>query len=105
MLIHQDHDRLMIRHLFFRQADEAGDDDDVAFFGEMGGGAVDTDRRRAPGSGEGVGFEAVAVGDVPDVDVLVGPDIGGFQEVFVDGDAALVMEVRVRHRNSMNFGF
>ncbi len=39
---------------------------------------------------DGVGDEAFAIVDVPDVDLFVFTNIGSFKQVFVDGAGALV---------------
>lgn len=105
MSIDQYHLGLMSDRLIFRQHREGGDDHDVAFFGQMGGGAVDADGPGAAGAGQGIGLEAVPVGDVPDVDMFVGQDVRSFQEVDVDRDTALIMQVGVGDRRPMDLRF
>jgi hypothetical protein len=54
---------------------------------------------------DGVGDEAFAVVDVPDVDLLVLGDVGGVQQVFVDGAGAFVVEFAVRDAGAVDLGF
>ena len=82
-----------------------GDDDDrVAAVHEAGGGPVDLHRARAALAGDRVGLEAGAVVDVDDVDLLVLEDVGGLEQVGVDGDRADVVQVAVGHRRPVDLG-
>ena len=69
---------------------------------EGGGGAGHADGARTARGGDRVGGEAGGVGDVPDVDDLAGQDVGGYEEVFVDRDAALVVHVRFGDDGAMD---
>ena len=55
---------------------EGGDDHAVADLEEAGGGAVDADGLRAARRLDRVGGDPRAVGDVPDIDLLVRQDVG-----------------------------
>ena len=73
--------------------DKGEDDDAVADVGEAGGGAVDADDAGAGGTGDDVGFEAVAIFAIGDKDLFVGKQAGGTEEVGIDGDGAVVVQV------------
>src|SRR5947208_440762 len=72
---------------------EGGDDDQVAGFGEEGGGAVGANDAGTLGAQHGIGPEASAAGHVPDVNFLERDDVGGLQEVAVEGQAPFVVHV------------
>src|SRR3989304_1069161 len=80
----------------------AEDDDAVSHGDEVGGGAVDADDARAGLALDGVGLEAGAVLDVQDVHLLEREDIGGAHKLGVDGDAALVVDVRLRNGGAVD---
>src|SRR5581483_8699054 len=71
---------------------------------EPGGRAVDADLARAAAAGDRVGLEAGAVVDVDDVHLLVLEDVGGLQQVGIDGDRAHVVQVAVGHRRTVDLG-
>ncbi len=83
---------------------EGGDDDLVAGPGQVGGGAVDLHRAGAGLAVDHVGDEAGAVVDVPDVDLLVGDQVGAGHQLGVDRDAADVVDVAVGHRRPVDLG-
>ena len=51
-----------------------------------------------------VGHEALAVVDVPDVDLLVLGHAGGVEQVFVDGAGAFVVQFAVGDRDTVDLG-
>ena len=55
-------------------------------------------------AGDRVGLEAGAVVDVDDVHLLVLADVGGLEQVGVDGDRADVVQVAVGHRRAVDLG-
>ena len=71
---------------------------------EAGGGAVDADDARAALAGDRVRLQAGAVVDVDDVDELAGQQVGGVEQVLVDGDRADVVQVGLRHRGAVDLG-
>ena len=91
--IHEHHLGPVATGLGLFEVAEGGQDHDVARGHEVGRGTVDADHTRARRADEGVGAEAVAVADVPDVDLLVLEDAGGLHQIGVDGDRTLVVEV------------
>ena len=84
---------------------EGGDDEDVAGGGPARGGAVDGNDPRSPLGADGVGGEALAVIDVPDVDLLVLADIGGVEQIFVDGAGTLVVQFGMGRGDPVKLGF
>ena len=101
-LVDVDDDRAEAARILFRVVGVGQDEDDVAGMDQAGGGAVDAAFAAAACAGEGVGGEPVAVIDVQDVDLLVLDDVGGFQELRVEGDAAHIVEVSFGDRHSVN---
>ena len=93
----------MSLRLTFGIVGKARDDDQVPGFDVVRGGTVDLDHTGASGSGDDVGFEAGAAVDIPDVDVFVDGEIGGFDKVLVDRDAALVVQVGAGDPGPVNF--
>src|SRR5213082_3377463 len=61
--------------------------------GEVGGGTVDADHSGAALPLDDVCLEPGAVGDVDDVDELTGQQIGGVEEIRVDGHRSHVVQV------------
>jgi hypothetical protein len=93
LLIHKHQLRLMGGHLVFMHLCERRNDQQVTHTGAACGRAVDRNHARATLAFDGVGDEAFAVVDVPDVDLFVLTNVGGVQQVFIDGAGALVMEL------------
>ena len=75
----------------------ADQDHDVAGVHQAGRGAVDAEHAAAALARDRVGLEPRAVGDVDDVHELAGQQVGGVEEVLVDGDRADVVQVRLGH--------
>lgn len=102
---HQKHGRTM--GLGFRLGHlRIGDDDDqIIALGEPRGGPIDPDHARARGRLDGIGGEARARVDVQHIDLLIGQDARGGQEILVDGNRPLVIEIALRHHRAMDFRF
>lgn len=81
------------------------DDDDVVRLHLAGSGAVQADAARAAFALDDVGLEALAVVVVHDGHLLAGNHVGSVQQVFVDGDAAHVVEVGLGDAGAMDFRF
>src|SRR5215469_3476130 len=81
----------------------AADDDAVTGLGAVRRGAVDGDDARARFGPHGIGGEALAVGDVVDLDLLVVEHAGGLQQLAVDGAGAFVIELRMSHAGTVEF--
>ena len=89
---------------FVGEETEGHDGDTVAFFAEVGDGAVQDNRAAAAWGGDGVGLEAVAVCLVANEDFLEWRDARGFEEFLVDRHAALVVHIRVGDDRAVDFG-
>ena len=72
------------------------DDQQITGRSTAGGRTVDRNNARTALTADGIGREALAIVDVPDVDLLVFADIGRIEEVFVDGARALIVQFRMR---------
>ena len=94
----------MILGAFVRKEAERHNRDAVAFFSEVGDGAVQDNRAAAARGGDGVGLEAVAVRLVANEDFLEWRDARGFEEFLVDRHAALVINIRVGDDRAVDFG-
>ncbi len=84
---------------------EARDDDVVPLLGQVGRRAVDLDDAGTLGARDYIGFKAASVGHIPDVDVLMGDQVGGLHQVRVNGDTPLIMQVRHGDRGTVDLGF
>src|SRR5690349_13988864 len=82
----------------------ADQDDQVAGVHEVRGRAVDPDDAAAALAGDHVGLQPGAVGDVHDRDLLAGQQVGGVQQVLVDGHRADVVQVGLGHRRAVDLG-
>ena len=71
-----------------------GDQDhQVTWVYQVGRRAVDPEHPAAALAGDDIGLQASAVGDVHDGHLFAGQQVGGVQQVGVDGDRADVVEV------------
>src|SRR5262245_65571963 len=70
----------------------------------MGGRAVHADDAAVGRALAHVGLESVAVRHVPHADRLVRKEVGGIHQPAVDGDRALVVDVGLRHRGTVDLG-
>src|SRR5919202_2178856 len=99
-----DHARGVAVELRFVEVRIGDEDHGVAPVHESRGGAVDLHRTRPALAGDGVGLEARAVVDVHDVDLLVLTDVGGLEQLGVDGERAGVVQVAVADRGAVDLG-
>jgi len=83
---------------------EGRDDEQVAHAGAACGRAVHRDHAAAALALDGVGDEAFAVVDVPDVNLFVFADVGGVEQVFVDGAGAFVVQFALRGGHAVDLG-
>src|SRR5262249_38047972 len=95
--VDEDTARRPLTSLRFGHQAETGDDHDVTLTRFVRRSAVDTDHPRAALPGERVGLEALTVGNIPDVDLLIGDDVRPLQQLNVDGDAAFVVQIGAGH--------
>src|SRR3954468_10419445 len=93
---------LVLGHLCLGQADEGGDDHQVARGHAARGATVHGDDARALFRTQRVRDEAFAVADVPGVDLLVLADTRGIEQVAVDGDRTFVVQLGVSHRGPVD---
>ena len=98
LLVDRNHPRL---DGFVRQA-ERHDDDLVARVKVPGRGAVDDDLAGAARQADGVGVDPDAVVDIPDGDPLAGDDVGAFEQILIDADAADIIDIRAGDDRAMN---
>jgi hypothetical protein len=93
VFIHKYQLRFVLSNLVFMHLRERRNDQQVTHAGSACGRPVDRNHARAALAFDGVGDEAFAVVDVPDVDLFVLTNVSGVQQVFIDGAGALVMEL------------
>ena len=91
--VDEDHVRLELPGLGGLHLAVADQDHDVAGVHQPGRGAVDAEHAAAALAGDRVGLQPGAVGDVDDVHELAGQQVGGVEQVLVDGDRADVVQV------------
>jgi hypothetical protein len=80
-------------------------DDEIAHCSAACGRAIHRDHAAAALALDGVGDKTLAVVDVPDVDLLVLGDVGGVQQVFVDGAGVFLMQLALCHGHTLDPGF
>jgi hypothetical protein len=102
VLVHEHQLRLVRGDFAGFQLHEGSDDYQVALGGTARGRAVHGNHAAATLALDGVGGEAFAVVDVPDVDLLEFADAGSFQQVFVDGAGAFVVQFAVGNGGAMD---
>ena len=100
--VHEDDVRLVLAGLGVLHLRVGDEDDAVTGMHEAGSGAVDADDAGATLAGDRVGLEPGAVVDVDDVHELAGQQVGGVEQVLVDGHRADVVQVGLRHRGAMD---
>src|SRR4029077_13511942 len=83
---------------------EGGDDDQIARGDEMRGGTVHADDAAVGLALDRVRLEAIAVRHVPDRDGLVREEVGRVHEAAVDRYLALVVDVGLGHRDTVDLG-
>ena len=81
------------------------DDDNVADHCFTGGRTVQTDLSGAALALDHVRIESLAVVDVQNVNILVLDQSGGIHQVFIDGDAANIVEIGFGYLDAVYFGF
>ena len=100
--VHVHQGRLELLDLGIGQLGERGNDDQVARLCAVRGAAVHRNDAGAFFGAQRVGDEALAVVDVPRVDLLVLADARGIEQRAVDGDGAFVVELGVSHRGTVD---
>jgi hypothetical protein len=89
----------------FLQPAKAANNDEVTALRKARGCTVEADLTGTPLGGEDVGFEALAIVYVPNLDGLVWKEIGLFHPGLIDTDTALVIKIAASHRSAMDLGF
>ena len=105
LVVHKHQLGLVGGHFFFSRLGKAGNDEQIARAGTAGGRAVHRDHAAAALALDGVGDKALAVINVPDVNLFVFHDVGGIHQVFVNGARAFVVQLAVRGGGAVDFGF
>ena len=67
-------------------------------------GSVDGNHAAAAFALDGVGHKTLAVVDVPDMDLFVFSNIGGVQQVFINGAGAFVVQLALGGLDAVDFG-
>src|ERR1039457_222143 len=81
---------------------KAGDDYKVARMGVPRGGAVDANAARAGFGRHSIGLQAAAVADVPDMNRLKGRNVRGLEQRLVHCDTALIVQIRLGDRSTVD---
>ncbi len=95
----------MLGYLVFMHLRKRSDDEQVAHSGSACGLTIHRNHARATLALDGIGDEAFTVVDVPNVHLFVFTNVGGVQQVFIDGARAFVVQFALRGGNAVNFGF
>ncbi len=105
ILIWENNPRLK-RFCFFKiQPGVTNNDEDIPYLYPAGGGTVEANHARASFTFDDVGFEAFTIVVVDDLHAFALNEVGCVQQVFINGDAADVVQVGLRDLNPVNFGF
>lgn len=92
----------VVCYLVFVDLGKGRDDDQIAIRGTACGRAIHRNHACPTLTANGVGDEALAVVDVPDVNLLVLCDVGSIKQVFVDGAGALVVQLALGDSDTVN---
>jgi hypothetical protein len=91
---------------FIGRHEGVGDDDHhITDLYPTGGGAVEANHATAPFTTNGVGFEAFTVVVIHDLDLFPFVNIGGFEQLLVNGDTADIVQVGLRDLYPVYFAF
>jgi hypothetical protein len=90
--------------LILRENGISHDDEPVAGLGPPGGGAVHADRPRPPFLDDEISREPLAVRDIEDFDAFERLQSGRLHQVFVDTQAAFVIQVGLRYGRPVDLG-
>lgn len=82
-----------------------GNNDFVAGRYAMRSGSINNDFARSVFFCNHIRFKSLSVRDIPNMDKFIGNQLGAFDEIAVNGDAADVIDVRMGNRRTMNFAF
>ena len=105
LLVGEHNRRLETLRLFEVHGGVGDDDHDIADGGFAGGGTVQTDHTGIFRPFDDVGLQPFAVVDVQHLHFLVLDHVGGLHQRFVDGDAAHVVQIRLRDGGLVYFRF
>jgi len=89
---------------FSGKVNETSDDEEISWLDEVRGRAIDVNLSLFFAAIKDVGFEACATGDVPYVHRLMRQEPRSFEKVAGNGDASLVVDVRLSHDSSVDLG-
>ena len=95
--------RVVRRGLFRGEPGPGSNDYFVAGMDQAGSGAIDHNRAGTGRSGDGIGFETGAVGDVPDMHAFVDGNTRGFEQACVNGDGPFIVNIGVSDCGSVQF--
>lgn len=102
-------DKHNLRFVFFRlgrrQVGETRDNHEVSLFGMVSGGTVDLNGTGISGGRDDVGLKAAAGGNVPDMDMFVGDQVGRLHQTAIDRTAPFVVEIGRGHTGPVDLGF
>ncbi len=100
------HQRRMVRGQFgFVVLGKRGNDQQIAHLRLACRRAIQRDHARTARAFDGVRGKTRTVVDVPDMHFFKFADISRFEQVFIDGARAFVMQLGMSSRDAMNLGF
>src|SRR5699024_5010048 len=100
--IHVDDIGLVGAGLGIRGLEVAHDDDQITRIDQVGGGTIDADAAGSGITGDHIGLNPGAVGDVHDGDLLTLDEASGADQVGVDGDGTDIVEVGLGDGGAVN---
>ena len=103
--VYDDHARPVRFHFHWRRQHEAHDDHAMTHLCEHGRGPIDPNHTAAGLTGNDVGFKAIAVVAIGDDDRFIGKQPADFQQIGIDGNAAVVIHISEGDDGAMDFRF
>gem|GEM_PF-33872 len=104
-IVHEDQLGPVLGHVGLMHLGKGRNDQQITHGSTARGRAVDRDHAAAALALDGIGDEALAVVDVPDVHLLVLDDVGGVQQVLVDRAGAFIVQLALCGLDAVDLGF
>ena len=103
LLVNKHELRLVAGNLILMNLPESRNDDEVTHGRSTCRGTVDRNHARATLALDGIGDKALAIVDVPNMNLLVFSNVGRIKQVFVDGAGTLIVQFTLRHCDTVDF--
>src|SRR5450755_4646563 len=78
---------------------------DITLGGQTSGSSIQADDTRTASTSDSIGFQASSIIDIDHLHLFIRIDVGGVQQILINGDTADVVEVGLRNCCAVNFPF